>query len=184
MLCFRKMLIGSILVCALFSIQDVSAQRVALKTNALEYLILSPNLTLEATISRKISLQLGLAANPVTKPIADYKLTNLRIEPEIRYWFNRPMARHFIALSATAATYSLQLKDRFIVGDAVAAGVSYGYALVLSRHWNMEAEIGVGLASLHGFDYKGKDNRPENENLHKTTPVPIRAALSFSYIFK
>lgn len=180
----RNTLIGLIIACAFLSVQEASAQRVALKTNTLEYLILSPNLTLEARVSRKISLQLGISTNPITSPIADYKLNNFRVEPEIRYWFNRPMAKHFIALSTTAGTYSLQLKDRFLTGDAIAAGISYGYVLVLNRHWNMEAEIGVGVASLKGFDYRGKNNKPEHENLNKIMPVPIRAALSFSYIFK
>lgn len=160
------------------------AQRIALKTNALEYLALSPNLTLEARMSRHISIQLGVAANPIAKPIADYKLTNFRVEPEVRYWFNRPMARHFVALSMTAGMYSFRFKDQFYMGDIYAAGVSYGYALVLSRHWNMEMEIGVGLGSTKGYDYKGLDNRPPKPNYTKLIPVPIRCGLSFAYVFK
>ena len=140
----RRALFVVILACVLFPFQDASAQRIALKTNALEYLILSPNLTMEARLSRKMSLQLGITGNPITRPIADYKMTNFRVEPELRYWFNRPMAKHFVALSTTAGTYSLQLKDHFISGDVFAAGLSYGYALVLGRHWNFEAEIGAG----------------------------------------
>ena len=180
----RRALFVVILACVLFPFQDASAQRVALKTNAIEYLILSPNLTMEARLSRKMSLQLGIAGNPITKPIADYKMTNFRVEPELRYWFNRPMTKHFVALSTTAGTYSLQFKDRFISGDVLAAGFSYGYSLILGRHWNVEFELGVGIASLKGYDYRGKDNKPEDKNLSKLTPAPIRAAVSFSYIFK
>ncbi|MDE6300318.1 MAG: DUF3575 domain-containing protein, partial [Muribaculaceae bacterium] len=113
-----------------------------------------------------------------------YKMTNFRVEPELRYWFNRPMAKHFVALSTTAGTYSLQLKDHFISGDVFAAGLSYGYALILSRHWNVEFELGVGIASLKGYDYRGKDNKPEDKNMSKVMPVPIRAAVSFAYIFR
>lgn len=168
----------------IFSLPEASGQRLALKTNALEYFVLSPNLTLEARMSRRLTIQLGIAANPLTRPISDYKLTNFRVEPELRYWFNRPMARHFVALSATAGTFSFQFKNRYMTFDAVAAGISYGYALVLSRHWNMEAEIGLGLASVNGFDYHGKDNKPKNANLHKMMPVPVRCGLTFSYIFR
>ncbi|MDE5632736.1 MAG: DUF3575 domain-containing protein, partial [Muribaculaceae bacterium] len=32
------------------------------------------------------------------------------------------------------------------------AGISYGYALVLSNHWNMEAEIGLGRAHISAKD--------------------------------
>lgn len=162
----------------------VQAQRIALKTNALEYLILSPNLTLEARLSRVFSLQVGFAANPIPKPIAGIRLTNFRVEPELRYWFNRPMARHFIALSATGGTCSLRIKERYFSGDAVAAGISYGYALVLSKHWNMEAEIGVGLAHIKGNKYVGKENVPDSPNFSRFLPVPIRCGLSFSYIFQ
>lgn len=168
----------------LFATPDAAAQRLALKTNALEYLVLSPNLTFEARLSRKLSLQLGVAANPVTRPIAGYKLSNFRVEPELRYWFNRPMARHFIALSATAGACSLKLKERYIMCDFVAAGVSYGYSLVLSRHWNMELEIGVGLASVNGYNYRGESNRPQQTNLNKIMPVPLRCGLTFGYIFR
>jgi len=163
---------------------DANAQRVALKTDALGYLTMSPNLSVEARLSRVLSLQLGVAANPVTRPIGGIKLTNFRVEPELRYWFNRPMARHFLAFSMTAGAYSIKLKDRYFSGDAVAAGISYGYALVLSRHWNMEAEIGVGIGTFRGYNYKGSGNKPSAPNFRRFLPVPIRFGLSFCYVFQ
>lgn len=180
----RRALFAAILACVLFPFQDASAQRVALKTNALDYLTLSPNLTMEARLSKKMSLQVGIVGNPFSGPSADYRLTNFRVEPELRYWFNRPMAKHFLALSTTLGTYNLQFKERYIKGDVIAAGISYGYALVLSRHWNVEFELGVGLASVNGYNYKGKANKPDEKNMSKLVPVPIRTAVTFSYMFK
>ncbi len=168
----------------MFASPGAKAQRMALKTNAVEYLILSPNLTFEARLSRVLSLQIGMAVNPINKPIAGLQATNFRVEPELRYWFNRPMARHFIALSCTAGTYSLELKDRCLKGDAVAAGISYGYSWVLSKHWNMEAEIGVGLANLHAYRFDKGQPRPKSMNFRHTLPVPVRFGLSFGYVFK
>ncbi len=155
----------------------------ALKTNTVEYLILTPNLTYEARLSRVLSLQIGLAMNPISKDLGGFKAANFRVEPELRYWFNRPMARHFVALSCTAGAYSLQFKERYIKGDAVGLGFSYGYAWVLSKHWNMEAEIGVGLASIHAYNYKGAANCPGKANYRHVLPVPIRFGLSFGYVF-
>lgn len=181
----KKLCLCFIAVMAMLPLSTkMSAQRIALKTNAVEYLILSPNLTVEARLSRVLSLQLGVACNPINKPIAGIQLANFRVEPELRYWFNRPMARHFVALSATAGTYSLKLRSRYLSGDAIAAGISYGYALVLSKHWNMEAEIGVGLGNFKGYSYREGENRPAEKNFSHTLPVPIRFGLSFSYIFK
>lgn len=171
-------------LCFLFATPKAQAQRLALKTNALEYLILSPNLTFEARLSRVLSLQVGVAGNPVVKPIAGFKASNFRVEPELRYWFNRPMAKHFVAISAGAGIYSLGHHDRVFSGDFVALGVSYGYAVVLSRHWNMEAEIGVGLGNFHAYDYTKPNSRPEAPNFCKTLPIPVRFGLSFGYVFQ
>lgn len=160
------------------------AQRLALKTNALDYAILSPNLAFEARLSRTISLQLGVSACPISHELGGVKFTNFRVEPELRYWFNRPMARHFVALSAGASDFSLRWNDRNYVGDAVSAGVSYGYALVLGRHWNMEAEVGVGIASVKCKKYEVGEDAPRWCNYSKIVPVPVRVCLNFSYIFK
>lgn len=153
-----------------------------MKTNALEWCVLSPNFALEARLSPKFSFQMGASAYPITKPINGYVLSNYRLEPELRYWFNRPMARHFMALSGTVGAYSLQLKDRHLKGDAVAVGLSYGYDLVLSRHWNLEFEVGAGLASINGTDFTGEEawDMPME---HKFKLVPMRLAVSFGYVF-
>lgn len=168
---------------AVLAAGSAQAQRLALKTNTIDWLTLSPNLCVEARLSSRMSLQLGLAGNPFNLTVADFRLKNFRVEPELRYWFNRPMARHFMALSATAASFSMLHADRHFSGDAVAAGLSYGYALVLSDHWNMEAEAGIGVAHVSAFDYRG-NVAPESKNYSRFVPVPIRLGLSFSYIFK
>lgn len=171
---------------ALLNPQTANAQRVAVKTNTLDWVMLSPNLGLEARLSRRLSFQLSVVGNPFNISVANTNWKNFRIEPELRYWFNRPMARHFIALSATAAGFHLRHADRHLQGDAVGAGISYGYALVLGDHWNMEAEFGVGLAHFSAYDFYGDNGRLalDSKNFKKFLPVPIRLGLSFSYIFK
>ena len=180
----RKAFLSILLViAAMMCAPQMQAQRLALKTNTIDWLTMSPNLTLEARLSSRLSLQLGIVGNPTHISIANIQTTNFRVEPELRYWFNRPMARHFVALSATAATFNLRFKGRHFIGDGIAAGFSYGYALVLSDHWNMEAEVGVGVASLSAKDYRG-NNQPASKNYSHLKPVPIRLGLSFAYIFK
>lgn len=179
----RAIALALLLTVAAGECQNVSAQRVALKTNAIDWLLTTPNMTLEARLSRRLSLQLGVAGCPFNKYFANLGLKHYRVEPELRYWFNRPMARHFMALSATAVGFNLRHKDRHFVGDAAGLGLSYGYALVLNRHWNMEAEAGIGLAHVKAYDYRG-DVRPAQKNYSKVLPVPIRLAVSFAYIFR
>ena len=43
-------------------------------------------------------------------------------------------------------TDARKLKDSRYQGWFVGAGVAYGYAWILSRHWNLEAEIGFGYS--------------------------------------
>ncbi len=179
----KAFLTGLFVTLALLCAPDAQAQRVALKTNTVDWVALSPNLAVEARLSRRLSLQLAFAANPLSVSVFDTRWTNYRVEPELRYWFNRPMARHFIALSATAAAFNFRHATRHFQGDAVAAGISYGYALVLANHWNMEVEVGLGLAHVSAFNYKG-DDKPDTKNFSKVVPVPIRLGLSFAYIFK
>lgn len=180
---FKAISTGLLIALSFVCAPRMEAQRVALKTNTIDWVALSPNLGVEARLSRRLSLQLAIAANPFTFPVFDTKWTSFRVEPELRYWFNRPMARHFVALSMTAATFNFRHAQRYFQGDAVAAGISYGYALVLSNHWNMEAEVGVGLAHVSAYNYKAGE-RPKSKNFSRALPVPVRLGLSFSYIFK
>lgn len=182
----KKVIVSILLFLSFFSFQEAYSQRVALKTNVLEYCVLSPNLALEARLSRKMSFQLGVSANPISNPIHGYSLMHYRVEPELRYWFNRPMARNFMALSGTAGAYMFQLNDRHLKGDVAAVGLSYGYDLVLGRHWNVEFELGGGVASVNGVDYIGDNNEAgvSHQDSHKFMLVPMRAAISFGYIFE
>ena len=181
--CLKAIPAGVALASVLFCSHDISAQRISLKTNTIDWVAMSPNLAVEARLSRRVSLQVGVSANPFSFSVFDARLSNYRVEPELRYWFNRPMARHFMALSATAAGFNLRYKDHRCVGDAIGAGISYGYALVLSDHWNMEAEVGVGLAHFSAFNYWCEE-RPASKNFSRMLPVPIRLGLSFAYVFK
>lgn len=134
-------------------------------------------------MSQNVTAQLGLSVCPLTKQILRVRPTNFRIEPEVRYWFNRPMARHFVAISMSAVDYSLVIKDTHFIGDAIGIGASYGYVWVLSKHWNMEMEAGIGLASIKAKKFLDWDPVPDKCNYSKVMPVPIRLALNFSYIF-
>ena len=77
----------------LFCGVHVHAQRVAVKTNALGWLTASPNIEAEFVLGRHISLNMGIAANPISTD--NFKTTFTHFQPEVRYWLNRPMVSHF-----------------------------------------------------------------------------------------
>ncbi len=169
-------------ICAMYGV-SAHAQRVALKTNAIDWLMLSPNLSLETRLSAHMTLDVGFSANPFPVSIAGYRWNNLRFQPELRYYFARPMSRHFVGLAALGASYRLNMKTRFLHGIMAGVGATYGYAFVLNKNWNMEAEIGVGIAYARAKNFRDTEKAPTEPNYGRVLPVPMRFALSFSYIF-
>lgn len=166
------------------SFHTLCAQRVAIKTNAVDWLTLSPNLSVEARLSRRFSLDVGVAGNPFPVTVARVRPNNLRFQPELRYWFNRPMVRHFVGVGFLGGLYDVRFRNDRYKGDIFAAGITYGYALVLGKQWNMEATIGVGFGKLRGYHFGIDETCPASPNYSKWSPVPIDLGLSFSYIFK
>lgn len=91
-----------------------TAQRINVKTNALYWLAMSPNLGVEFRINRHMTFNLEGVVNRVSgfKPygVSNLSTKGFAFEPEARYWFSaRPQAGHFVGLTAVAANYDLQL---------------------------------------------------------------------------
>ncbi len=178
---FLRSLLFAVIVMGCF---DGYAQRVAIKTNAIDWLTMTPNLGLETRLSPRFSLDISVAVNPFDVSIMDVSNRNMRIQPELRYWFNRPMARHYMGLALLGGFYDTKIRSRIYEGDIIAGGLIYGYALVLSRHWNVEFTAGIGVGKMRAYKYRSYEPKPENINYSKWTIVPMRLGVSFSYIFK
>ena len=82
--------------------------------------------------------------------------------------------------------YDLGSRTRRYKGHAYGLGVSYGYAWMLSKRWNIALEAGVGL-------YRTKDTRRdptvgdwEDEYIYhyrRWTLAPTKLEVSFSHLF-
>ena len=129
---------------------------VALKNNLLYDAAATPNLQLEIRLNRKWSLELGAGFNPF--PLDDTKFPKWRhvsawIAP--RYWFCQVFNRGFLSFNAAYAHYNVagnaypvawmykQVKDSRYQGDAVMAGISYGWHFAISPHFSIELEGGL-----------------------------------------
>ncbi len=156
------------------------AQRIAIKTNGLYWLTLSPNIGGEFRLSRHYSLDLSVAGNFMSSD--SYRLNFFQVAPELRYWFSRPMSRHYIGLTSFAGNYNFNFNHQKYTGDAVAAGLTYGFDWVISRRWNIETSLGIGLLKYRCFDYPEGSIRPESPNKDKTMFAPIKAGVSISYL--
>lgn len=56
----------------------------------------------------------------------------------------RPLVGHFLGLYAAGGYYDLEWRYHGEQGDIYSAGLTYGYAMRLARHWNMEFSLSVG----------------------------------------
>lgn len=177
--CFGITLLMFLFVCG---VTHVSAQRVAVRTNALGWLTATPNVEAEFVLGSHVSLNMGIAANPISTN--QFKTTFAHFQPEVRYWLNRPMVSHFLGLTGFVNNFNVMLKDVHHKGDAYAAGLTYGYAWVLNDHWNIEATAGVGVFRYRQFKYDKGAAKPGAVNDSKTMIAPVKLGISFTYIIR
>jgi outer membrane protein OmpA-like peptidoglycan-associated protein len=154
---------------AAFSAQTEKLEVVALKNNLLYDAALTPNLELEIRLAPKWSMEVGAGFNPF--PLDDTKFPKWRhvsawIAP--RYWFCNVFNRGFFSFNAAYAHYNVaggkyplgwmykKVLDNRYQGDAVMAGVSFGWHFAISPHFSVELEAGadVGYTWYTEFECK------------------------------
>lgn len=156
---FRKIIaIFAIIFCVSLG---ASAQKVGIKTNLISDAATTPNLGLEFRMHPKWTFDFSGQLNAWN--IHERRWRHWMVQPEFRYWFCETFQGSFIGFHALGGQYNVgninanfkflgtdfaQLKDHRFQGWDVGAGVLYGYAWMLGKHWNMEAVIGVGWIRL------------------------------------
>lgn len=171
----------------------VNGQKVAVKTNLLADLTTTINLGAEIGLSPHTTLDLYANYNPWS--LGNQKqFKHFLFQPEYRYWFCERFSGHFVGLHAHAGVFNVGgvsmpfgvwkgLKNTRYEGEFIGAGVSYGYQWVLSKHWNLEGNIGVGYAYINYDKYPckncGKLLKEDNYHYFGVT----KAAVSLIYLF-
>lgn len=158
------------------------AQRVALKTNALYWATLSPNIGAEFRLSRHFTTEIDMMCNP--NKIGNLKLHFIGVEGEGRYWFSRTMIRNFIGIMAEGISHDLTIKKTNHYGDVWALGLTYGHVWAISKRFNFEASFGAGLIHYRDKEWDDGETEPASPNHSKTMLAPIKASLSICYILK
>lgn len=138
------------------SLQSVRPPVMALKNNLLYDAVLTPNIQLEFRLNDHWSLQAGVGFNPF--PIDDVvipKWRHLSVDLAPRYWFCRTFSRDFVSFNLAYAHYNVAggmypvgwlykpVQSNRFQGDALMAGVSYGWSRTISQHFSIELEGGV-----------------------------------------
>ena len=148
------------IICVLFLLVGVSlsAQNLAVKTNLLYDASSTINLGTEIGLSPKWTLDLSVNYNGWTFS-ENKQWKNWLVQPEARYWLCERFNGHFLGAHLVGGIYNIgnldadfklfgtdfgSLKNYRYEGWMIGAGIGYGYQWLLSRHWSLEAEIGVG----------------------------------------
>lgn len=172
----------------------IRAQKVAVKTNLLYDATTTPNIGAELQTGRHTSLQVIYGLNPWESTDSERLMRHWVVNPEFRYWFCRPMMGHFVGVDALGGEYRVQgihlpfgmfpsLKDNRYVGWYAGGGIAYGYAFPLSKHWNVEAAIGVGYVYTQYKKYECERCGALLGRDHKNYVGPTKAAINLVYVF-
>lgn len=144
---------------------NVQAQ-VAVKTNLLYDATTTPNIGMEFGLGRRSTAQLFYGINPWEFNSTTHGTRMAKhwlLMPEYRWWPCSKFNGHFIGVHAmggqfNASNVALPMPGKFFGGDNLTkevrnhsyegaflgAGFTYGYQWILNRHFNLEAEAGIG----------------------------------------
>jgi len=177
---------------------SVNAQNVALKSNLLADGFFNPSLGIEVAMAPKWTLDVSGQCNLWTLS-HNRRWKHWAAQPEARYWFCDRFSGHFVGVHLHGGQYNIggingminflgtdarKLKDSRYQGWFAGAGVAYGYAWILGRHWNIEAEIGLGYSYTRydRFQCEGCGRKIETDKPHNYIGV-TKAAINIVYLF-
>lgn len=173
------------------------AQTVAIKSNLLYDAALTPSLGVEAGVAPKWTIDLSGQINDWS--VGGRLWKQWVVQPEIRYWFCRRFSGHFVAAHALGGQYNFgkfdlpfkflgtdfrDFKDNRHQGWMAGLGVAYGYSWILDKHWNFEAEIGIGWVYTQYDTYRCANcgKKIKTDTPHNYVGL-TKAALNIIYAF-
>lgn len=174
------------------------SQKVAIKTNLIDDALLNVNIGAEVALAPKWTLDVPFSFNA-------WKLSHGRrwkhwyVQPGARYWFCDRFSGHFVGAHLHGGQFNIggfdgkinllgtdfrKLADSRYQGWFLGGGLSYGYAWILGKHWNIEAEIGVGYSysRYDKFRCVGCGKKTESDKSHNYVG-PTKGAINVVYLF-
>lgn len=176
----------------------VQGQEVAVKTNLFYDALLNINAGIEVGLAPRWTMDVSGNFNDWNLS-HDRKWKHWMIQPEARYWFCDRFGGSFLGFHLQGGQYNIgglkndwkflgtdfsKLTDGRYQGWFVGGGIGYGYDWVLSRHWNLEAELGIGYnyTKYDRFNCAGCEKKTETGKDHHYFGV-TKAALNLIYLF-
>lgn len=198
----------TIVVISLFAFaSSATAQKVAVKTNALYWATATPNLGFEFALGERWTFEVEGGYNPWTlNGDTNMKMKHWLVSPEFRYWFCNSFQGHFIGVNGNYTQFNigsvplpvpkafrtlsgsdaslLDLRNSRIEGWAVGAGLTYGYAFPIARRWNMELTAGIGWWYSVYDQFESRTCGLFQQTVQKHAVGPSSLGVSFIYMIK
>ncbi len=193
-----KLRLATMLFMLALLVPAAKAQVFGLKTNLLSDAFMNVNLGAETVLAPKWTLDAEAQMNAWTLSHGR-RWKHWALQPEARYWFCNRWLGHFVGVHAHGGKFNMgdfngiynflgtdarKLEDLRYQGWFIGAGIAYGYAWALGKHWNMEAEVGIGY-SYTKFDTFECDecSRKVDDDKHHHYVGPTRLAVNLVYLF-
>lgn len=190
---FYVLIVWALLLCT-----QARSQNVAVKTNLFYDAFSTVNVGAEVGLAPKWTLDVSGNINAWTLSHGR-KWKHWMVQPEARYWLCDRFAGHFLGAHLHGGQFNIGglkndfkflgtdfsgLTDKRYQGWFVGAGVAYGYAWTLGRHWNLEGEIGIGYAfsRYDVFRCAGCGEKTERGATHHYVG-PTKLAVNVVYVF-
>ncbi len=189
----KKLTVGAFIF--MLQASAAQAQDFALKTNALYLATTTPNIGAEMSAGRHHSVQLFYGLNPWRQSGADRSsLRHWLLMPEYRYWFCQSFNGWFVGAHLMGGEFNMSgvdlpfgifsgLERHRYEGWYAGGGITAGYQWPLSRHWNVEASVGLGYDYIKYDKYLCGECGEKVKQSHTNYFGPTKVALSVLYIF-
>lgn len=175
----------------------VKAQQIGIKTNLLYDASATINLGVEVGIAPKWTLD--VSGNLNAWNVNRHKWKHWMAQPELRYWLCEKFQGNFLGIHAIGGQFNWgnigglkdflgnrfsELADNRFQGWGAGVGIAYGHTWVLDKHWNFEAEIGVGwiYTRYDKFPCAECGNKLRDNATHNYVG-PTKAAINIVYLF-
>lgn len=143
-----------IIVLLLVAKTSLHAQRFAITTNALEDVVLTPNIGVDIVVADKQSLSFDTSYSPY-KLAQKFHNKRMTFRAGYKYWLNQAFYAHYIGVDAVLSSSDVGVGNFKSRDEYVGIGVGYGYSFILGKKLNLVPHVGVGLA--YGKTYEGYD---------------------------
>lgn len=164
--------------------------RIQVKTNAIGWVMMVANASVEIDLSRRFSINLPFYYSGLDYFTRRAKFRILATQPELRFWFAEKR-RVFVGAHFGVASYNFALGGKWRIQDhngtspALGGGISAGYKIPFTRNerFCMEFSAGAGVYKAHYDKFNNEKNGAFDSTVRKTFIGLDHAAVSFSYSF-